>query len=310
MAAKSRNYMAAFIGGLRQSMKETSTAEPKTSGGSIKHIPEVIEQYTARSGMDMKMAKTCYHSHCAKFIMNNALGYLSAATYFRGVTHVDKEEKADDEQAGDEEPKTPIHLAQPSSTPAESLTKYELKIILLDKMQKSHSFQTHEKHIDLYNVLVNFTMLDEAIASGKVNPYKVLKRSWPDDQDPPAGFDKEKKQRRKRKDSELSKDKEQSGSTSKGKTQSKPSSTNKSVNEKETVHDVALEADQPMNAKEDEVVNVEEHPQDDVAPKEVYLFKQPPRQETPDPKWQKELNAADGPEQTWFNDLVKAEKDP
>ncbi|GJV24858.1 hypothetical protein Tco_1377553 [Tanacetum coccineum] len=57
MAAKSRNYMAAFIGGLRQSMKETSTAEPKTSGGSIKHIPEVIEQYTARSGMDSKMAK-------------------------------------------------------------------------------------------------------------------------------------------------------------------------------------------------------------------------------------------------------------
>ncbi|GKF66795.1 hypothetical protein Tco_0193312, partial [Tanacetum coccineum] len=23
-----------------------------------------LEQYTARSGMDMKMAKTCYHSHC------------------------------------------------------------------------------------------------------------------------------------------------------------------------------------------------------------------------------------------------------
>ncbi|GKG51258.1 hypothetical protein Tco_0541642, partial [Tanacetum coccineum] len=39
----------------------------------------------------------------------NALGYLFAATYFRGVTHADKDEKADDEQAGinqagDEEP--------------------------------------------------------------------------------------------------------------------------------------------------------------------------------------------------------------
>ncbi|GJT90132.1 hypothetical protein Tco_1078977 [Tanacetum coccineum] len=33
------------------------------NGINMRTTPMVIEQYTARSGMDMKMAKTCYHSH-------------------------------------------------------------------------------------------------------------------------------------------------------------------------------------------------------------------------------------------------------
>nr|GEX60399.1 hypothetical protein [Tanacetum cinerariifolium] len=36
---------------------------------------------------------------------------------------------------------------------------------------------------------------------------------------------------------------------------------------------------------------------------------QPPRSKTPDPEWNKDKNVNDGPEQTWFNDLVNAEKD-
>nr|GEU32401.1 ribonuclease H-like domain-containing protein [Tanacetum cinerariifolium] len=58
------------------------------------------------------------------------------------------------------------------------------------------------------------------------------------------------------------------GSNLKDKTQSKPSSTDSFVNEEETIHDVALETDQSMDAKEDEVVNVEENLQDDVASKQ------------------------------------------
>ncbi|GJR26520.1 hypothetical protein Tco_1102752 [Tanacetum coccineum] len=154
--------------------------------------------------------------------------------------------------------KTPIHLTQPSSTSAKSLTEYELKIILLDKMQKCRSFQTHEKHLDLYNALVNLTMLDEAITSGDVNPSKSFEKESPNDQ---------------------------SGSTPKGKTQSKPSSTDKFVNAEEIIHDVALETDQPMDVEEDEVVNVKD-------------------------QWQKEPNVDDGPEQTWFHDLVNAEENP
>ncbi|GJS73966.1 hypothetical protein Tco_0706807 [Tanacetum coccineum] len=45
----------------------------------------VIKQYTARSGMDMKMAKTCYHSHYGPFIVNENLGIhevVSIIQYF------------------------------------------------------------------------------------------------------------------------------------------------------------------------------------------------------------------------------------
>ncbi|GJR89275.1 hypothetical protein Tco_0213286 [Tanacetum coccineum] len=38
-------------------------------------------------------------------------------------------------------------------------------------------------------------------------------------------------------------------------------------------------------------------------------FKQPPRPKTLDPEWNQDKNVDDGPEQTWFNDLVNAEKD-
>ncbi|GKF09660.1 hypothetical protein Tco_0043884 [Tanacetum coccineum] len=190
----------------------------------------------------------------------------SSPTFFQRLSELEKKVEALMESTvRDVLQKTPIYLAQPFSTPAESLTKYELHKILLDKMQKIQSFQTHEKHLDLYNALINSTMLNEAITSGDVNPSKVLKRSRHDDQDPPAGSDKEKKKKRKRKDSEPSKDKEQFGSSPKGKTQSKPSSTDKSVNAKKTVHEVAIKADESREAKDD-VVNDEAQLQDDASP--------------------------------------------
>ncbi|GJU27759.1 hypothetical protein Tco_1166380 [Tanacetum coccineum] len=54
-----------------------------------------------------------------------------------------------------------------------------------------------------------------------------------------------------------------------------------------------------------------ESSKDDADPKnnKSTWFKQPPRLETPDPEWNKDKIVDDGPEQTWFNDLVNAEKD-
>ncbi|GKB89205.1 hypothetical protein Tco_0961477 [Tanacetum coccineum] len=77
--------------------------------------------------------------------------------------------------------------------------------------------------------------------------------------------------------------KDQSASSKAGKTQSKPSSTNKSVNAEETVHEVAIEADKSMEV-EDNVVNFEEQPQDDAAPR--------------------------NDNSTWFHELVNADKNP
>ncbi|GJS87934.1 hypothetical protein Tco_0770570 [Tanacetum coccineum] len=122
--------------------------------------------------------------------------------------------------------KNPINLfkSSSSSTSIDSFTKYELKNMLYDKMQKSGSFNEHEKHLDLYNALIGSIHIDEAIAKGEIDLTKVLKNIIHDDkdEDPPA---------------------------------------------EDTVPKVAMGADETMKF-EDDVVNVEEQPQDDVALKQ------------------------------------------
>ncbi|GKA77279.1 hypothetical protein Tco_0783740, partial [Tanacetum coccineum] len=96
-----------------------------------------------------------------------------------------------------------------------------------------------------------------------------------------------------------------------GKALSQPSQTDKIANENETIQDVAIEIEESIK---NNVVNVEEQPQYDVALKKdnFIWFNQDVfvRPETPDPKWYKEPNADDAPEYNWFNELVNAEKDP
>nr|GEU47394.1 hypothetical protein [Tanacetum cinerariifolium] len=82
---------------------------------------------------------------------------------------------------------TPAFLAQSSSTSGQSLSK--------------------AADIKSYTIaLLNSMCLDDAIASGEVNPEKVLrKRHHDEDQDPPTGSNKEKKRSRKGKDFDPSK---------------------------------------------------------------------------------------------------------
>ncbi|GJS70377.1 hypothetical protein Tco_0703218 [Tanacetum coccineum] len=174
-------------------------------------------------------------------------------------------------------------------------------------MHKSGSFLDHDKHLDLYNALMNSIGLDEEIEKGELDPAKVLKRKRGDDedQDPPTNTEKEKKKRR-RKYAETSKKSSTSKESSKGKTPPKTSKTSKFVNSDETVAEpvleVAMDVEEPIS---DDVVNDADKPQDDADPKKDMFawFKQPPRPENPDLEWNKDLNVDDGPEQTWFNDL-------
>ncbi|GJY55374.1 hypothetical protein Tco_0454489 [Tanacetum coccineum] len=189
--------------------------------------------------------------------------------------------------------KNPAFLAQSSFTPAQptfraakSLSGYELKKILFDKIDKSRSYMTHVKHQELYDALLNLIMLDEAIASGDVNPDKVIrKRDCHNDQDPTTS------------------------SSSKGKTQSKPSSTDKLVNAKEPPHEAEMDVEELIL---NDVVNDVDQPKDELDPKtnKSTWFMQLPRPPTLDPEWNQDKAADDGPEQTWFNDLVHAKKTP
>ncbi|GKB18931.1 hypothetical protein Tco_0852854 [Tanacetum coccineum] len=193
--------------------------------------------------------------------------------------------------------KNPIFIApssstppQPSSKPAKSLSELELMQIIFEKIDKSRSYMSHDKHQELYDALLNSIMLDEASAKGDVNLVKVLrKRDGDDDQDPSARSDQgKKKKKRKGKYAE----------------ESKKSSASKisSKDTKETSFDNV-------------VTNVDDQPDVEAAPKTYNAtkndwFKQSPRTPTSDPEWNKDKKLKDRPEQTWFNDLVYAEKDP
>ncbi|GJW77908.1 hypothetical protein Tco_0139590 [Tanacetum coccineum] len=154
--------------------------------------------------------------------------------------------------------KTTAFLAQSSSThgqsssrASESLFEYGLKKIIFDKMDRSRSYITHDKHQELYDALLYSMCLDDAIASGEINPYKLLRKRHRDkDQDPPTGSDKENNRSRKGKDSEPPKKSSKYKESSKGKTPPKTSKTSKSVTTKESfvepVNKVAMDVEEPI----------------------------------------------------------------
>nr|GEV16994.1 copia protein [Tanacetum cinerariifolium] len=75
--------------------------------------------------------------------------------------------------------KTPLLAAQSSPQvqlslkAVESLSEYELKTILFDKMDKIRSYLTHDKHQALFDALLNSLSLDDAIARGQADLEKT-----------------------------------------------------------------------------------------------------------------------------------------
>ncbi|GJW80995.1 hypothetical protein Tco_0144970 [Tanacetum coccineum] len=194
--------------------------------------------------------------------------------------------------------KTPTALAQSSSQAqsslkaAESLSEYELKNILFEKIDKSHSYLTHDKHQALYDSLFNSLCLDDVIARGQVDPEKILKKRDRDDEDPSTGPKRGKKTKRSRtKESEPSKKSSTTKESSKGKSHAKTFKSGKSVTAEEPVEEPAVEmASDDIKQTIDDVVNdVDQPPYDttqtkDKAPKYDW-FKQPLRPLTPNPEW-------------------------
>nr|GEW77299.1 MAK10-like protein [Tanacetum cinerariifolium] len=203
--------------------------------------------------------------------------------------------------------KTPTTLAQSSSQAqsslkaAESLSEYELKNILYEKIDKSHSYLIHDKHQALFDDLFKSLCLDDVVAHGQANPEKILRKRDHDgddkDEDPSARPNHGKKtKRRKTKESESSKKKsttkgtKESDSskktsttkeTSKGNAPTKGSKFDKFVHAEESVGEPTKKV--IMDASNNDVVNDADQPQNDFAPKHNW-FTQPPRPRTPDPE--------------------------
>ncbi|GJU40818.1 hypothetical protein Tco_1193775 [Tanacetum coccineum] len=160
---------------------------------------------------------------------------------------------------------------QSSYVDAPTLTEFELKKILIDKMDKSQSYLTASKHIECYDGLIKSYDLDKSLFSTYGNVYS-LKRSRNEkdkDKDPSAGSDRRLKKRTTSKDSEPRKGpkaKESQSGSSKG-TKSQPKSSGKSVQSEEPEFEV-VNSDMPQD-QEENLGN------DDVEPKEKVASKRP-----------------------------------
>nr|GFA49752.1 hypothetical protein [Tanacetum cinerariifolium] len=92
-----------------------------------------------------------------------------------------------------------INLLKSSSTPTDTLSEYELKHKLYDMMHKSQSFLAHDKHLELYNTLMNSMAVDESAAKGNLDRTPSQHKRSHDGQDPPKYCEGEKSIKSRRK---------------------------------------------------------------------------------------------------------------
>ncbi|GKA09315.1 hypothetical protein Tco_0688646, partial [Tanacetum coccineum] len=206
------------------------------------------------------------------------------------------EDQGGNEQAEDEQDQateshqesTSKYLATPFDQVA--LDEYDQKDKLLKMMMKSKSYNRHLDHMKLYDALMDSLLIDENDMDKQLEDLPTQKKRHRDDQDqdPSANSEKEEKKRNQKDFESSKKDKDQVGSSKKGKSPSKSSKIDKSMNAKESVHDV--EMDTGESVKDDVVIGGN------------------PTQA--DAKWHKECTVDDATKQTWFNEMVNVEKNP
>ncbi|GKC91884.1 hypothetical protein Tco_1157326 [Tanacetum coccineum] len=176
--------------------------------------------------------------------------------------------------------------SQPQSTyeAASTLTEFELKKILLDKIEKSESYLTAPKHRDFYDSLKkSYALKKDFFYSYDVYSLKCGRKDKDKDENPSTGSDRGLKKRKTSKDAEPTtglKMKDSTSGSSKG-TKSQPKFTGKSVQSEEPVFEVAdsdMLQDQAGNLGDNE-----DEPRDETACRRDWFKKPTPPQEPTDP---------------------------
>ncbi|GKC17196.1 hypothetical protein Tco_1013978 [Tanacetum coccineum] len=176
--------------------------------------------------------------------------------------------------------------SQPQSTyeAASALTEFELKKILLDKIEKSESYLTAPEHRDCYDGLKKSYALDkDFFYSYDVYSLKHGRKDKDTDEDPSVGSDRGLKKRKLSKDAKPTtepKKKDSTSGSSKG-TKSQPKSTGKSVQSEEPVFEVT-DSDMPQDQAGNLGDNKDE-PRDETASRRDWFKKPTPPQEPTDP---------------------------
>nr|GEW12575.1 hypothetical protein [Tanacetum cinerariifolium] len=184
-----------------------------------------------------------------------------------------------------------VMLAKSSSQPqstyeaAPYLIEFELKKILIDKLEKSKSYRAAKEHKDLYGALIKSYQLDKDLfdSYGKAYSLKRICDDKDNDEDPPAGSDQGLEKKKTSKDVEPpkgSKSKESKTSSSRG-TKSQSKSSRKSMQAEEPVFETA-----DTKMPQDQRGNTEEQPNVKATRRDDW-FKKPERTPTPDPEWKK-----------------------
>ncbi|GJR02722.1 retrotransposon protein, putative, ty3-gypsy subclass [Tanacetum coccineum] len=159
------------------------------------------------------------------------------------------------------------------STDKATLKEYDQKSALYQTMHENKSFNRNPANHALYHALMEALMEDEnAMDKGVADIGKKTKRQ-------------------RTKESDSFKKPSTTKETPKGKALLKGSKTGE---------DVVGDDDQPQDTSE---------PKTNKTPNQDW-FKKSPRPPTPDPKWNKRQVVLDQPEQSWFNQMVFAIKDP
>ncbi|GJR16788.1 hypothetical protein Tco_0965315 [Tanacetum coccineum] len=207
-------------------------------------------------------------------------------------------------------------LAKESSQPqssyeaAATLNEFELKKILIDKMEKSKFYLAAPKHRDCYEGLKKSYDLDKTFffTYGKVCALKRSRNGK--DEDPSVGSDRGLRKRNTSKDEAPAtgpKAKESQSSSSKGdKSQSK--SSRKSVQSEEPKFEVG-DSDMPQD-QEENLGNVNEEPKEKVASKRDCFTKPSQPQEPTDPDWNIGKTPQQGQNQSWLITLASSAKKP
>ncbi|GKC31685.1 hypothetical protein Tco_1038979 [Tanacetum coccineum] len=188
--------------------------------------------------------------------------------------------------------------SQPQSTyeASSTLTEFELKKILLDKMEKSESYLMAPEHRDCYDGLKKSYALDkDFFYSYDVYSLKRGQKYKDTDKDPSARSDRGLKKRKTSKDAEptTSPKKKDSTSGSSKCTKSQPKSTGKFVQSEEPVFEVA-DSDMPQD-QEGNLGDNEDEPKNETASKRDWFKKPKPPQEPTDPDWNVGKTTKEGP---------------
>ncbi|GJV04024.1 hypothetical protein Tco_1337593 [Tanacetum coccineum] len=193
-----------------------------------------------------------------------------------------------------------VTLAKVSSQPhstyeaASTLTEFELKKILLDKMEKSESYLAAPEYRDCYDSLKKSCDLDkDFFFSYDVYSLKRSRKDKDKDEDPSAGSDRGLKKRKLSKDAEPTtgpKKKDSTSGSSKG-TKSQPKSSRKSVQSEESVFEVA-DSDMPQD-QEGNMGDNEDEPRKETVSRRDWFKKPTPPQEPTDPDWHALLEKLD-----------------